>query len=435
MIGMIIPYVGMDRVIDLLRILYKEKTREIRASGVAAITGTSVSNIENAIYTLKLLGFVEYKKKIIFLTEQGMAFISSITSGKDDEAKQILKTVVEQNEVLSFVKSLLESRSQISGEEIGRAISERFNKKWKNIVTYRSYGNSCASILGFAGIGFYHDGILSVKSLTMKAETELYAPEAGFKPILKVLRGLHSFRRARPSEIAKKLDMKKSRLGSQLAICVNLGLIEKDAAGSYRITNRGSALINPTLTKEEKMRTFGECLFDSPYSRLIQKFTVAVKEFSFQDIGEYLSFELRRDWTPLTKGLYGKKFLTWLKAAGLVKKTSSKTYSILAKEVSVLTKKVEKKELREKIQSDQIFELGRMFGVLETLADNDRKETFENNLSVLKSMLENHKELEVAIDLLPKNFELSLQHKDPSIYRSSINLIRQKVKEKLETEG
>jgi len=432
MIGMIIPYVGMDRVINLLNILYKKRAREIKASDVAATTGTSVSNIENAIYTLKLLGFVEYKRKTIFLTEQGLAFINSITSGNSDEAKRILQTVVEQNEVLSFVKSLLESRSRISGEEIGRAISERFNKKWKNIATYRNYGNSCASILGFAGIGFYQDGILSVRPLTMKAETELHAPEVGFKPILKILRGLHSFRRARPSEIAKKLEIKKSRLGSELAICVILGLIEKDATGSYRITNKGSALINPTLTKEEKMRTFRECLFNSPYSDLIEKFTAAFKEFSYQDVGEYLSFELRRDWTPMTKEIYGKKFLTWLKAAGLVKKISSNKYSVSAKEVSMLTKKAEKKELQEKIRSDQIFELGRMFGVLETLADEDRKELFENSLSVLKSMLKDHKELEVALDILPKNFELSLLHKDPSIYRSSIDLISQKVKEKLE---
>jgi hypothetical protein len=434
MIDMIIPYVGMDRVIDLLNILCKEKTREIEASDVAAIKGTSISNIENAIYTLKLLGFVEYQKKVILLTEQGMTFINSITSGKDDQAKQILRSVIERNEVLSFVKSLLESRSQLTGEEIGRAISERFNRKWKSLATYRNYGNSCASILGFAGIGFYQDGILSVKPLTMKAEMELYAPEVGFKPILKILRGLHSFRRARSSEIAKKLEIKKSRLGSELAICVTLGLIEKDATGSYRITNRGSALINPTLTKEEKMRTFRECLINSPYADLIEKFTVAFKEFNHQDVGEYLSFELRRDWTPMTKEIYGKKFLTWLKAAGLVKKISSNKYSVLAKEVSTLTKKAERKELREKIRSDQIFELGRMFGVLETLADEDRKELFENSLSVLKSMLKDHKELEVAIDMLPKNFELSLLHKDPSIYRSSINLIRQKVKEKLEIE-
>ena len=76
-----------------------------------------------------------------------------------------------------------------------------------------------------------------------------------------------------------------------------------------------------------------------------------------------------------------------------------------------------------------------MFGVLEILADEDRKEIFQNGLAVLKSMLKDHKELEVALDLLPKNFELSLSHKDPSIYRSSINLIKQKVKEKLEIEG
>lgn len=432
MISMIIPYVGMDRVIDLLSILYKEKTREIKASDVATLTGTSVSNIENAIYTLKLLGFAEYKKKTIFLTEHGMTFINSINSGKDDEARKILQAVIEQNEVLSFVKSLLESRSQLSGEEIGRALSERFNRKWKNIVTYRNYGNSCASILGFAGVGFYHDGVISVKPLTMKAETELYAPEVGFKPIIGILRGLRSFRRARSSEIAKKLKIKKSRLSSELTVGVALGLIEKGPTGSYQITSRGSTLIDPTFTKEEKMRAFRECLFNSPYSDLIRKFTAAVKGFSPEDIGEYLSFELRRDWTRMTKKIYGKKFLTWLKAAGLVEKVSAKKYRVLTKEVP---KKVENKELKGKIRSNQVFELGRIFGVLETLADEDRKELFENSLSVLKSLLKDHKELEVALDLLPKNFELSLLHKDPSIYRSSITLIKQKVREKLEIEG
>jgi hypothetical protein len=431
MISMIIPYVGMDRVVNLLNILYKEKTTEIKASVVAALTGTSVSNIENAIFTLKLLGFADYKKKTIFLTEQGMKFINSISSGKEDVAKQILRSVAEQNEVLSFVRSLLESRSQLSGEEIGRAISERFNRKWKSIATYRNYGNSCASILGFAGIGYYSDGILSVKPLTIKAGMELHAPEVGFGPILKILGGLHSFRRARPSEIAKKLGIKKARISHELAICTILGLIERDATGSYRITKTGSTLINPTLTREEKTRTFRESLLESPYSELIRKFTVSVKEFTSQDLGEYISFELRRDWTSMTKKLYGKKFLTWLKAAGLVKKLSSNKYSVLAKEVSMLANKIEKKE-EKIIRSDKVFELGRTFGILETLADEDRNEIFGNSFSTLKLMLKDHKELEVALDLLPRNFELSLFHKDPSIYKSSINLIRQKVKEKLE---
>jgi hypothetical protein len=427
----VVPYVGIDRIVEVLGATYKKGTKEITISELASLLGCGVSNINNVTPTLSLLGLSDRGKGLISITNDGMEFIRSHNSNETERAKQIIRKGIEQSEVLKFVKSLLETRVQLTGEEIGRTLSDRFEKKWKNVVSYRTFGNSCASILGFAGFGYYHDGILSLKPVTVKAEAELYAPEIGYQPIIRLLNILHPLEKAKGSDLAKKLKAKEGRIGAELSVCVTLGLIEKDATGYYRITESGRKLIDPHLSQEAKVQVFQESLLDSPYVEIITKLSQMDRELTYEDIGESLAYDLRRDWTSLTKNIYGKKFITWLNAAGLIEKSGPNNFRLKTAEIKEAMKTKEKTKTQT-AETSQIYEIGRVLGALETLTpmEETRKE-FEDRISVLKSLLKEHMDLDLVFDLLRKNFQLSLEMRNTSIYRINIELVRDKIKEKL----
>ena len=427
----IVPYVGMERIIEFLGAIHKRGTNEITISELASLLGCGVSNISNVSPTLNLLGFANVKGGVISITNNGMEFINAYNSGKTEKAKEMIKKEAEQSSVLGFVKSLLETRVQLTGEEIGRTISDRFGKHWKNFGTYRTVGNSCASILNFAGFGFYHDGVLSLKPMTMKAEAEMYAPEVGFQPIITLLNILHPFERVKISDLVKKLKgIKESRIGKELPVCVALRLVEKDTASSYGITEMGRKLIDPVLSSRQKAQVFRDCLLNSPYVEIISKLSKTDKDLTYDEIGKTLAFELKRDWAPYTKKSYGKKFITWLNGAELVKKIKPGRYKLID-EIKEGTK-IQREDSTQIFDISKIYEVGRLLGYLEALipSEENRKE-FEDKLSVLKSILKDYINLELAYDFLIKNFQLSLEAKNPNIYRTNMELVRNKVKDKL----
>ena len=428
---LIIPYVGIDRVIETISVAYKRGATEIAPSELASLLGCSVSNINNVSPTLGLLGLTNSEKGLISITNNGLEFIRAHNSGELEKAKEIIRKGVEESEALKFVKSLLETRVQLTGEEIGRALSDRFGKKWKNVLSYRTFGNSCASIVGFAGFGFYHDGVLSLKPITVKAEGELYPPEVGFHPIIELLNALYPFERAKGSDLAKKLKIKEGRIASELSVCVTLRLVEKDARGGYKITEMGRKLVDPLLSEAIKAQVFKECLMNSPYSHVIMQLSQADKELTYEAIGESLAFLLRRDWTSLTKKIYGRKFVTWLNVAALVEKVRPNNFKMKVDEIKGLIKAKEEAKAQA-VDTAMVYEVGRILGALEAITPNKESEKdFEDRVTVLKTLLKEHADLELVFDLLKRNFKLSLEAGNPSIYRTNIEFVRDKVKEKL----
>ncbi|MGB9760779.1 MAG: hypothetical protein ACPLZG_13195, partial [Thermoproteota archaeon] len=377
---LIVPYVGIERVIETLRAIYKNGLKEITISNLASLLGCSVSNINNVYPTLNVLNLAITNKRLITITNEGMEFISAYDSGDLKKAREIIKKGVEHSEALKFVKSLLKTRVQLTGEEIGRALSDRFNRKWKNVVSYRTFGNSCASIIAFAGFGFYQDGVLSLRPATIKAELELYPPEIGFRPIIQLLNALHPFARAKSYDLAKKLKVKAGRIASELSVCITLGLIEKDSTGSYKITDMGRKLVDPLLSEDRKSQIFRDCLMNSPYASVILQLSQTDKELTYQDIGESLAYLLRRDWTNLTKKIYGRKFISWLKAAKLVEKIGPNKFKLNVSEIQKVKEALE----QTKIQTPdlgRIYEIGRILGFLETLMPcEENMKAFEDRI-------------------------------------------------------
>lgn len=431
--SIIVPYVGIDRIIELLKAMYKNASKEKKLEEIAALLGCGVSNLNNVTPTLTVLGLGEVRKGVLSLSPDGLVCADAFLHDDYEKAKIIIRKNIEKSEALTFTKSLLETRSTISGDEIGRALSERFNKNWKSIQTTRSFGNSCASIVSFAGFGHYYDGILSVKPPTIMASTALYAPEANYTEIITALNAMHGFERAKISEIANKLKQKESGTSQTLSVVVALNLVERLPNSIYKITEMGRSLIDPLISNEEKQKIFRDCLLKSKYSEIIEKIAKSGKEFSVTDIGEVLSFHLQRNWSDSSKQVYGTKFGNWLSNAGLTDKAPSGKYAILRELLQVQTSETEKRS-DEKQEADlrTIFEVGRAVGSLESIIrDKDDEKFFNEKLAMLKGLLGDHDDLKLTLDMLANNFEVAKTTNNSTVYQSNIGFVRNKVKEKL----
>lgn len=426
-----VPYVGIERVVRVLDAAIKEEAKEITITELASLLGHP-SSVRNVFPTLSLLGLAEVRKRgVIAITSNGIEFINSFKSGEMGKAREIIKKGVENSEVLKFVKALLETRVQLTGEEIGRAISDRFSKNWKNLRSYQVFGRSCASLLGFAGFGFYRNGLLSSKPITTEAEAGPYTPEVGYLPIVQSLNALYPFAKAKISDLTKKLKISERGVSKRLHVCIALNLVERDVADSFKITENGIRIIDPLLSKAQKTLVFRKCLLNSPYSKIILKISQTGKELKYEDVGESLAYFMRREWNQATKKHYGKKFVTWLTNAGLVEKIGRNRFKLL--KIGEITEGIKAQELEKAqiVNTAEIYELGRLLGTLEVLTPIEENEKeFEDKISALKMLVGKRIDLELALDLLRRNFQLAVKTKNPSIYRGNIELIRNKVKEK-----
>lgn len=431
--SIIVPYVGIDRIIEILKVMYKNGSKEKKLDEIATLLGCGVSNLNNVTPTLTVLGLGEVRKGILSLSPDGLVCADAFLHDDYEKAKVVIRKNIEKSEALKFTKSLLETRSTISGDEIGRALSERFGKNWKSIQTTRNFGNSCASIVSFAGFGHYYDGMLSMKPPTIMASTALYAPEANYKEIIDILSAMHSFERAKIGEIANKLKQKESGTSQTLSVTVALNLVERLPNSIYKITGIGRSLIDPLISDEEKQRIFRDCLLKSKYSEIIEKIAKSGKEFSVMDIGEVLSFHLQRNWSDSSKQVYGTKFGNWLSNAGLTEKSSSGKYIILKDLLTVKTLESEKaSNEKQMVNLQTIFEVARAVGSLESvILDKEDKKFFNEKLAMLKGLLSDHDDIKLTLDMLANNFEVAKTINSPAVYQSNISFVRNKIKEKL----
>lgn len=430
----IIPYITIDRITDVLGVVYKRGTREISIEELSLLLNSGESSINNVTPALRILGLVDVQNKVISLTDEGLAFISSYKSGKLDVSKKIIAKGIEKSQALKFVKALLDTRNQLSGEEIGQALSSRFNKKWKSLVSIRTFGNSCASFVAFAGYGYYCDGLLSKQSSKIETTDNLYPPSVGYEPMRTVLRALYPLGYAKASEIAQRTKSKESRLSNELSVCLMLKLAEKDVYGRYCISELGKKLIDPTASQEERTKLFRDRLIDSPYAEIMSKLGQTKDTLTYESIGGIVAHFLRRDWASFSNQIYGKKLVTWLKAADLLEKAAPNQFKVKeigTKTINPLPESKPEPHTTMK-QAKDLFEIGSLLGKLEMIQPSiENQKTFDESIQSIEALLSEHAELTLLFEMLAKNYQLSVSSKNDEVYITNFRFTKEKVKEKL----
>jgi len=408
-----LPYVRMDQIIEFTRLLPSEvcSIKEITTQ-----TKFGRSNVQNIIPSLQLLRIAEYEKKegVIKLTDIGRRFRAAIITDDKKASAESIRESVDSSEVLSFAKGLLERKGSLTVLEIGRELSFRFGKKWKNILTFKTYGAACSTILAFVGYGVYDRGILRKEEVQV-VRSEITPPYTTFNKMLKIVEVVSTYDEVDIHNLAKRLLTKEGRLSMEIKNCIDLGFLLRPAPGKVAVTEKGRELVDP-LNKSKRSDTWANMLTNSEFFRIIA--SLKNTEFSVEDLGEILKHKLGGKWFERKTIIsFGKKFCNWLKSAKLIEATQRGRYRVIAS-----VAKVKRREEPVHVMSTvDYYELGKSVGILSSANGNHEKSMVA--AEKLIQICEREKDLSTVTDLLKDHQKLFLELRDNRIFHADIKLI------------
>ena len=415
----LLPYIGIERIKKFIKEIPKDS-----CSLNDLINKFGKSNVSNALPALILLKLVEYdkRKKTVSLSDVGRKFRTALIAEDDKKAREIIKNVIDNLELFIFIKGLLERKGLMRSEEIGKEIAFKYNKTWRDIATYRAYGSACASILSFAGYGIYGRGILKKEEYAERKEKKLPSPYLSFNKIIKILREVGN------GEIdlhllSERLKTRPNRLGAELSVCVELGLIRRLVPGKFMLTKKGKDLIDP-LNTHIRGEIWKDVLIKSNYNKIIALLNNI--EFDFKKLCEILQHHFGGKWKEeKTIVTFTKKFLNWLKEANLIEEKKGK-YK-LTENVKISNDSFEKKTSLLGITVTDYYFIGKNIGII--LASNNIDE-IKKAISNLISLCKQDASLVDVIELLEQHLKLFNEMKlsDGRIFIPDIKLLEKKLK-------
>ncbi len=414
----IIPYIRIDQIKKFIIDMPKEKCK------ISELTNKfGRSNVANALPTLTLLKLIKYdkKEKNVILSERGNKFRIALTIEDYKIARKLLKDVIDELELFMFIKGLLERKGILSNEEIGKELAFKYNKIWKNPITYRAYGSACASILGFTGYGIYDRGILRKGNGPLKKERHLPPPYLSYNKIIKILNEIQN-EEVDLNNLSKRLETSKNRLGSELSVCIELGVIEKIATGKFIITKKGNRLIDP-LNENKQKEIWKEVLLNSRYRKIIT--LLNNREFSFQEFSQILKHHFGNRWKEQkTIITYAKKFLNWLNKAEIIRKEDNK-YK-LTQDVKSLINKEAKQKSFQGIGLIDYYSIGKNVGIIST---SNKFEEIKDSVSALINICKNDENLREIIELMNEHFDFfkNMKFSNGNIFFPYLKLLEKKL--------
>jgi hypothetical protein len=408
----VIPYIRIGQIIEFVKTIPSEEltTYEITKR-------FSRSTFQNILPSLQLLKIADYdkKNKTIKLTDLGKNFRSSLITNDEKRAAEIIKNSVDESEALSFVRGLLERKGSISILEIGRELAFKFNKKWDNVLTYKTCGAACASILGFVGFGVYDRGVLRKDEIRV-AKGEITPPYVGFKKIVKIVDIVSTYGEVDIHTLSQKLETKEGRLSTEIKNCIDLGFLQRPAPAKVAITQLGRELIDP-LNKNKINEIFRNALLQSEFNKVIN--TIIDKEFTVEELGNILKHQIGGKWLEKkTIVSYGKKFYNWLNSSKLLEEVGKGKYKIVSGIIREGTKLPEKTQF---LSSIDLYELGKAIGII--LSPQNEFDKVKASAEKLIELCKRERSLSTVLNLLEEHYKLFLELKDSRIFHADIKLI------------
>jgi len=412
-----LPYIRMDQIKKFILEMPKETCN---IEDLVAKFGRS--SVANALPTLTLLKLIEYnkKEKKVSLTEEGRKFRVALISEDYKKAREIIKSIIDELELFIFIKGLLERKGSLTIEEIGKEIAFKYNKMWRNPVTYRAYGSACASILGFVGYGIYERGVLRRGEISVEKEKKLPSPYLSLNKIIKILKEIGN-EEVDLHTLSKRLNTHENRLGAELSVCVELGVIERLAPGKFILTKKGEKLIDP-LNTHRKSEIWKEILLKSRYRRIIA--LLSNKEFDFNELGKILQHHFGGKWREeKTINTFAKKFLNWLRGAGILEEEDGK-YKLVG-EIEPLEEHV-KEKISPGVAFIDYYSIGKSVGIIS--ASNNFDE-IDKAVSSLISICKQDVALADVTELLEQHLKLFREMKlsDGRIFLPDIKLLEKRL--------
>lgn len=442
-----LPYVRISQVKDFIEKFPKESLCKI--DDIYSLFGKSKAS--NILPTLQLLRLVNYDKKqnTIKLSDLGIKFRTALITNDNTLAGTLIKSVIEDNDPFKFIKNLLETKNYLTSEEIGKHLAFKFGKVWDNPLTFKTYGSAVASILSYAGVGFYSRGLLRLNGEKNNLDKKPVLPSCSFNTIYKITDYVSKIKEANLSTLINDLG---NKVHTNIGVCVELGLIERIAPKQYHISEKGFELVD-SLNQESRPEFWRAILLGSNYKDLIIK--LQEKELTPVDLGKFLNRYLGGKWkSDLTVKTYGKKFMSWLRYAKLIDTIGKGIYRVknfnnfLNKDNNLETKLVKsinnipKKMLYPKKQTESqekmvrelrlgksdlgFFNIGKYIGTIAANNKGDLEKTI-NAVNELIKFCENYENLKDIKILITDHLELYKEIKDNRIFYSDIKLLEKRL--------
>ena len=309
------PYLRIGKMNELVREIplpYVSEVDEFSTRDLAKVMGASATTINNLIATQKSLDLVVGKRKYR-LTDAGAKY-NTLIRDQEEEAKTVLQDQVANIEYFQVIKQKLQQEGKLMIYDIGNQIATQYDKNWKNPLTLKTYGAAIASVLDFVGSGYYKRGVLRSEKLE-EEEGNIPVPYLSADKMFRIMNVLFSSD-VDIHALSQELGTKERRLSQELTCCCAFGFVRHPRRGFYELTEVGKEMAR--YSDVLRKRKFTEYLVNSGYKRMIDK--LPEDKITMVTVGDVLESVYEKEWSAITKKTYAKKFLNWLRFAGLVVK-------------------------------------------------------------------------------------------------------------------
>lgn len=330
-----IPYVNFSPIKNTIIILYKKgnlnEQQLSEFSNEIGVEKITVSTIKNVLPITNELGLTfkitdELNKDNsddIYLTHKGKEFSELLLENNKDKIKEFSYELIKKSPVLCKAYKFLNENNGVSYEELGIAIKNDFNKKWRHPRTKINVAQHCIHILQ----GFY---LIDKNKIRTVHKGRKYGEkkEGGLRFTISANKIFDYVNKLNieneiPVTSPALTKRKNEKILSEFTTMIDLGLVEEHDR-KFKLTNLGNELKSSLETPKE-IDKFREILLK--YYLLKQfVYLLAKKNESFNTvkIGREIENFNQAKWHKLTAKDYGTKILNCLKKANIAIENSKR---------------------------------------------------------------------------------------------------------------
>ena len=351
----------------------------LRRKEISQKASLSLSVLSETLPITKRLGLLGKRlgNHKYFLTPLGKEIIEDIKKEEEEKLAPLGRELIKKSKVLEEGYKILTEKENLTYDELGLRLAEKFGKKWNHPFTYRAVGRSCVDILssfhlikkdvrrdkegkeGRARRGYFgkqrHENVL--------------IPTAGTAFIFSTLKTL---RKDGGNDISLLLNTQRKK--ENFKSLVDLGIVEHVGENKFELTEVGKQLKNAIGTNREN-KVFRTILLKyPPVLGTINVLKEGEEEFSILDLANAIKKYNNSDWTNETGRSYAYKFLSWLKKADVIENGNYGHYR--------LTNDYDQLGLNEKV--GVIEEMETSEGIEQELENNEADMVFPTNEGYVK---------------------------------------------------
>ncbi len=288
----------------------------ITSGQLAKKLNISTSLLSNNVPTLKNLKLIGSVGKFLFITERGKQLADAIRHDDIEKIRKIGQNAIKDWKVLNRAYEILKEKQDIDPYDLGLKLAKEFNKEWDHPSTYATVGRSCIDLLtGLHLIEYKKD------FKRFKIRESVLKPHASANTILNYLRYINDIVEI-PNEYIRTAKQR-----DQFKALIDLKLVEPIDKNKFKLTALGKKL-KEKVGSVEASTIFRYILMNHRASREAISRLKELKRFNWRILGDIIEEINNETYAESTKGGYGKKFLTWLKFAGLVEEVDWGWYRI-----------------------------------------------------------------------------------------------------------